>query len=337
MTFSSVGDMRQHFFTMRHNASLKSNLNTLAQELSTGRASDLTAHLGADQARVSGIDRQLQMLSGFTQSNRQTGQLLDMMQLALSGIEDHRAAAASALLTITDGSSPAQIQDAAKVAMAGFEGVVHAMNSRFGDRAMFGGNDMSSNPLAPAADMMDELRTAVSGAAGFGDVEAILEDWFNTAGGGFDTLGFQGDTGGAPLQRAADDARTIDIEARADDPAIRDALKYFAMGALAADSAVPLNKEDRTALQQDAGEGLMTVSSHLTSVQSGLGSIQGLVEQGSARLAAKTSTLSIARNDLVSVDPFDTATKLQNVQLQLETHYTLTARLSRLSLTEYLR
>lgn len=336
MPFSSVGDMRQHFFTARHNASLKSNLNTLVQELATGQAADLTAHLGADQTRVSSIDRQLQMLTGFTQSNRQTGQLLDMMQLALSGIEDHRAGAAGALLTITDGSSPAQIQDAAEVAMAGFEGVVQAMNTRFGDRAMFGGNDVSTNPLAPAADMMDALRTAVSGAVGAGNVEAIVENWFNSVGGGFDTWGFQGDTG-VPLQRAADDAQRIDINARADDPAIRDALKYFAMGVLAADPAVPLNKNDRTILQQAAGEGLMTVSSQLTSVQSNLGSAQGLVEQGAARLAAKASSLGIARNDLVSADPFETATKLQNVQLQLETHYTLTARLSRLSLTEYLR
>lgn len=336
MSFSSIGDMRQHFFTTRHNAILKTNLQTLTQELSTGQASDLTAHLGADQTRLSSIDRHLQMLGGFAQSNRQTGQLLDMMQLALSGIEDHRAGAAGALLTITDGSSPAQIEDAAAVAKAGFEAVVQAMNTRFGDLAMFGGNDTSTNPLAPAEDMLDALRIAVGGATGAGGVEAALEDWFNTAGGGFDTSGFQGDTG-APLQRAADDTQTVDIKARADDPAIRDALKYFAMGALAADPAAPLSKEDRTTLQQAAGEGLMTVSSQITSVQSSLGSVQGLIEQGSARLAAKTSSLGIARNDLVLVDPFETATKLQNVQLQLETHYTLTARLSRLSLTEYLR
>jgi len=39
----------------------------------------------------------------------------------------------------------------------------------------------------------------------------------------------------------------------------------------------------------------------------------------------------------VNADPFETASTLQAVQLQLETHYAMTARLSRLSLAEYLR
>ena len=61
------------------------------------------------------------------------------------------------------------------------------------------------------------------------------------------------------------------------------------------------------------------------------------VEDAAARLSARGTALEIARNDMSAADPYETATKLQNVQLQLETHYTLTARLSRLSLTEYLR
>jgi flagellar hook-associated protein 3 FlgL len=45
----------------------------------------------------------------------------------------------------------------------------------------------------------------------------------------------------------------------------------------------------------------------------------------------------MARSDIVSVDPFEVATELQNLQVQLETIYTITARLSGLSLTKYLR
>ena len=54
------------------------------------------------------------------------------------------------------------------------------------------------------------------------------------------------------------------------------------------------------------------------------------------RNAAEASALQIARNGLVAADPYDTATAIQAVQTQIETLYTLTARLSRLSLTDYL-
>ena len=57
----------------------------------------------------------------------------------------------------------------------------------------------------------------------------------------------------------------------------------------------------------------------------------------SARNGAETSALEIARTDILAIDPYRTATELQSTETRLETLYTLTARLSRLSLSEYLR
>ena len=44
----------------------------------------------------------------------------------------------------------------------------------------------------------------------------------------------------------------------------------------------------------------------------------------------------MARGGMVGVDGYDTATALQETQARLETLYTLTARLSRLKLADYL-
>ena len=75
MTISTIGDLRQHFLSTRNTTSMKTELSTLVQELTTGEASDLTSHLGASQNKLAGLDRQLQMLSRFSQSNTETSQL----------------------------------------------------------------------------------------------------------------------------------------------------------------------------------------------------------------------------------------------------------------------
>ncbi len=46
--------------------------------------------------------------------------------------------------------------------------------------------------------------------------------------------------------------------------------------------------------------------------------------------------MEIARTELIGADPYDTATEMEAVQGQLETLYTVTARLSRLSLADFL-
>ena len=114
-------------------------------------------------------------------------------------------------------------------------------------------------------------------------------------------------------------------------------MKALAKGALAADSNLTLSLDTRRSLQQTAGVDLLSTASPIANLQARLGHAEQQVEQASVRISAQQSSYGIARNDLVSADPYETATRLQAVQQQLETQYTLTARLSRLSLTEYLR
>lgn len=336
MSMSTIGDMRQFFLTSRNNTMLKTDLNTLVQELTTGQASDLTAHLGVSQTNLAGLDRQLDLLERFAQSNADVGQMLSTMQTVLSGVDAQRATASSALLTIDVGSSLTQIENTAHIARAGFQTTVQSLNTRYGDRTMFGGNDLDANPLSDPNEMLTELQTAVAGLTDPADVISAINTWFDAPGGGFETTGYQGDTSSI-MTRPVDANQSVDINLRADDQAIRDTLKAFALGALAGDATLPLDIAARQMLQQQAGQDLLTVAVPLAGIQARLGYAEGQVEEASVRIATQQSSYGIARNELVSADPFETATRLQAVQQQLETQYTLTARLSRLSLTEYLR
>ncbi len=66
----------------------------------------------------------------------------------------------------------------------------------------------------------------------------------------------------------------------------------------------------------------------------------GTTEAASSMRASATMPRNLrfetARLGLISVDPYETASKLQEAQTQLETLYSITARMSRLSLVNFL-
>ncbi len=336
MTPTTLGDMRQFFLTNRANTAAKTDLNRLVQEMTSGQVSDLTKHLGAGQTNLAGLDRQLGMLDRYADSNADLSQMLSVMQAALGGIDAQRATASTALISINEGSLPTQIETTADIARTGFRSTVQALNTRYGDRTLFGGNDPATNPMADADVMLAELKASISGFTTDADIITAIEDWFDTPGGGFETIGYLGDANGT-ASRAIDGTQSVDVALRADDQSIRDTLKAFALGALAGDDTVSLDIETRQTLQQQAGYDLLAAASSLAGAQARLGSIEGQVEEASVRVAAQQTSYGIARNEMTSADPYETAVRLQSVQVQLETQYALTARLSRLSLTEYLR
>ena len=120
------------------------------------------------------------------------------------------------------------------------------------------------------------------------------------------------------------------------DPGVRSLLKGLAMAAIAGDQQLGLNPGAKAALLNHAGGALVGAADDLTVAQGGIGMRQQLVEDAATRNAAESAALSIARNDMLAADPYETASALTQAEANLQTLYALTSRLSRLSLTEYL-
>ena len=148
-------------------------------------------------------------------------------------------------------------------------------------------------------------------------------------------MAYQGDTGPA-LSRRVDTDTSVQLDGRADDPAIKALLKAAATAAMAGDAGLALSDTVKSELLRSAGLQMLSAAQPLVNVQARLGIAEETVETTTVRQAAQKTAYGIMRNDLVSADPYDTAAELQQVQKQLETHYTLTARLSNLSLVEYI-
>jgi len=331
MTFSSIGDLTRHFVSLNHGTQLKSRLGILTQELSTGTKSDLPAHLGAGQAQLAALDRGLARIDGYSAAARDAGLRLGAMQMGLGAVDTARQALTDQLLLVTPGSGGDTLEQAHKAASETFETVVGHLNGSFAGRSLFAGTAEDGPALMPADDLRTALATATAGATDLTDLQTRIETFFDDPAGGFATSAYLGDDG-APATRRIDDGQAVTLAARADDAALREVLK----GAALAMFAPPGGPEIEAEALKQAGLVLNSAAPGLAALQGDLGRAEAQVAETAAALSARRSDLGQQRNDLTGADPYDTAARLQQVQLQLETHYTVTARLSRLSLSAYL-
>jgi flagellar hook-associated protein 3 FlgL len=219
-------------------------------------------------------------------------------------------------------------------ARADFAAMVGALNTDFAGRRLLAGAATDGPALAPPADILAALETAIAAETTAADARAAVAAWF-APGGGFDTVGYLGST--APLAPMRAGGEDVDLGVTAQDPALRDVLAAAALAALAGTTPLGTTDLDRTDTLRIAAERGLAANDRLTQLRARIGTAESTIERAETRTSSRLAALELARSELTDVDPFAAATRAQEVQTQLEALYTLTARLSRLSLVEYLR
>ena len=334
MGLVSLGDMAQSFMLRRQTVALKSDLQRLSTELTTGRVADTAARVSGDLGPVSGIDASLARLKGYGAVTAEAGLFAGSMQTALGVVDDLSSALSRTLLAASSSSSQSLVDATGRDARSRLETALSALNTRVGDRSVFGGVATNGPATAPAETIMLALDTAILGATTVQDIETAVTDWFN-APTGFAALGYTGGAALAPVNIAPGEEANLDITAT--DPAIRATLKGLAMAALLDRGVLAGQPAARQDLAKRAGLSLLESQSERTFLAARLGAAEAQIDAAASRNAAETSSLQIARSDITAADPFETASRLQETQQQLEKIYAITARITRLSLMDYLR
>ncbi len=336
MTLTRLGDGAAAFQLRRENVDIKTRLNTLTRELSSGKKADLTKALGGDTTILRDIDRSLRLAQSQSSAAKEIAGTLAAKQVGLNAVDGERSLLVERLINVPFEPSADQRRSASLAGEDAFRASVATLNTRFAGQALFAGAASDGAALATPDDMLVALRTAIAGSADATSAIAAIETWFDAPGGGFETFAYTGDTG-PQVQRRLDDSTTVSLAARADDAAVREVLKSAAIAALSEDTGTTLSDNDRAAMLRDAAERSLVAAQGMAELRGRLGQAEGRVETVVARLTAQITSLGILRNEMDSADPFATAGALQEVQVQLETHYSITARLARLSLAEYIR
>lgn len=335
MNLTSIGDLAQGLMLRTRTADIKSTIETLSYELSTGRTSDVAARLGGDYSYLSDIDRNLSRLGGFAIAATEATLSAGVAQIGLGRLHDATESLGANLLTVTPsnlGIVRANIGDQAR---AGLETVVAALNSSAGGRSLFSGIATDHAPLGLADTLIADLKTQVAGLSTATAFVQAIDDWFADPA-GFQTVMYSGsDQSLAPVQVGANEYVALSL--RADDPEFQDVMRNMAIAALATDSDLGLTADMQNTLLQSAGEGLLRNQDSLAGLRADLGFAEARLEEASTRNASARTGLEYAKNTLLEADPYDTATRLQEAQFQLESLYSVTVRNSRLSLVSFLK
>lgn len=336
MTILSLGDLATSHQQRLQSTRIRTDLARLTNELASGKVDDLRAATGGHLGTLSSLTHQLGALEAYTTAGKEAALFASTLQSALGTVQDSASDLAPLLLEAADTGHAPWLSATAADARAQFRTVVSTLNAHAAGRSLLGGAATGGPPLADAETMLADLAVAVSAETTAADVVTVVEDWFDGTGGGFETIGYLGsDSTLAPFRIGKHE--TVDLDVTAADQEFRDLLKGYAMAALVDAGALAASPDEQATLMREAGTRMFTANGALTETRGRLGSAEAAIDTAQARNASETGALELARGEIVAADPYATAVELEATQLQLEALYTITARLSRLNLTEFLR
>lgn len=338
MTPINSGDMARQALLGRQSSLLKTTLTRLTQEMTTGEKSDLAQATAGDFRALSAIDHSLSALGAYKTANAEATLFAETVQRALETTQTLATDAAPTLLQAGTNANPTQIQAGAQDARQRLFSAVAALNVRAGDRYALSGAATDQKPLAGGQDLLNGLTAAIAGQVTAAGVISAVDAWFAApaGGNGFTDQIYGGSaTPSAPFRLGDGDG--VSLTTTATDPAIRATLKGLALAALVAEGALPGDRTGQSLMMKTAGEQLMTAGSQMSDLRGAVGSVEAHIGLAGTRASAEETALQIARTKIASADPYETATALEDTKTRLETLYQITARLSGLSLADYLR
>lgn len=332
----TMGDLATTFAIRHQSARAQSNLTRLAQEVTTGVKADIGKEINGDFTAFAGIERGLRAIDSYRVANIEAAAMFTTAQTALDKIQTMGRDITAGLLTAESSADITLMQTTGETARQQFSSVITNLNTRISNRSPFAGARTDISPLASGEAMLDELETAVAGLTTAADVSAAVDSWFDDAGGGFETMGYLGSTNDMGAMNIADDETAV-MQVRADDQEIRDFLKGFAKAALVGRGVLDGDVAEMSALFAQSSSDLITNDGDITTLRTKIGATEERIENAQARIEAERAAYEQARTDLIGADPYEAATELKTVYAQIEAIYTITARISSLSFTDYMR
>jgi len=336
MEFTGIGDLAQNLMFRRQGAGLKTQMTRLTQELTTGKSQNTSARVKGDFGPLAGIEHQLGKLEAFQHVRDGFSNRMGAVQSSLEAIQTTTEGFGAGLVAAASLEQFEGMKAWSANARGHFDQVVSYMNSQFDGKFLFSGAESDRAPLMTADDMMTQLGAVAATATDAADLVAKIDSWFFDPGGSFETAAYQGGDMPADAVQVSDAAGIVQPILAKDD-GFRVLLRGLALTALVAEDAAPIALSEHPALLSSAGQSVIEGQNALTSLQRDIGSIQASLSREDTAATAERVAYENAKTTITSVDPYEAAAELEAVQFQIETLYVLTARMSQLRLSDYLR
>jgi len=312
--------------------------NTVAQhtvELSSGQHTDKARALNGSLAQLTDVENGLVLAKSHAANANLVSTILSAQQDMLERLGKITQDLALDFQLSAQGSDNRVMSEASARASDGFADAIGLLNTKVAGRFVFSGVAGQDRPFAEAGTILDALAASLSSAASVSDMQAQVEAWFSI-GGGFDTIAYQGsETANGRIKLG--NGISVHPEVPGTEQALRESLAGLALAALGEKFASALSAPQIRSLLGSSATALMGAETSRVALQARIGATQARVDEAKVAANTKAATLQITRNDLLAVDPYEIATALEAASQRLDALYLVTARLSRLSLTEYLR
>lgn len=314
-------------------ADLKSRAEQARTEMVTGRIADLKAELGGKVGDVHLLSKAISDVTARQDAATRALGRAQASQTALTLSEEGIVTMGADILSAVGQNHEPSINIAGTKAKLQLDAAISAFNTRYEGRSLFSGDAADLPALADAETLLTDIRAIFTGAADNAQLQTDLDFYFNDPAGGFETTIYTGGTGDAARTEIAD-GELVDYSAKADEQAVRDLLRHLATVVVADEQTGFVDRNE--ALSTAAG-GLIQASSDIIAVRARIGASEERIAAAQTRLETEETAYSLTYNEHTARDPYEAATRMQQIESQLEASYIVTSRISLLSLANYLR
>lgn len=316
-------------------ADIKQQADRARTETVTGQIEDLTKQSRGDVGGLHLLRKAVDDAQSYQQNLNVAANRAQRTQTVLGTLTKESATLATDVLSYIGPQNTSALEASAVNAKGTLAVVFSNLNTDAGGRALFSGDTPDVSPLADPSVLLEDVRQIIAGAADAAAADAGLDQYFNDPAGGFATRIYNGGANDAAPVEIAPGVR-VGASVKADAQPIKDLIRGLAV--IANYETQPQSgADDRDALVRGGADLLLTAETGLIDLRSTVGVSENRIQQRIDEFFAEEQALTSLYNSRTTRDPYEAASALQLLQTQLEASYVITARLSQLSLTNFLR
>jgi flagellar hook-associated protein 3 FlgL len=351
MNVRSVSTMGMGLLSRQSISDTQKQLLVLQQEQATGKHFDVAGKLGAQTSRDILLRESYNEAQSYLLNNRTLSSRIEVTQHAFSNMTSNGNDFVTKIVAALSGETAAGFMPSAAADL--IENIESALNASFGGRSLFSGTVIDAQPLqlsrlvhpttgySPMEVIQNVIaaKPPVTDAASLADllsgpdgIASVFDSTHTDADYHFGSTFYNGND--QDVAAKIDTSTSVPGGARANDEGVRLMLRAaYTLAAIDPDS-------------MPAGQYRQVLDAAMADIQAGMFKIQqrqavlGLSEQSIERSNERHSLMSdlMAKQitALEEVDPYETAVRLSHVMTQIESTFSVTARINRLSLINFL-
>lgn len=336
MQATGYPDLLSYTRQNRATVQIRERLDVAALEAVTGLQSDLTKATNGDVGRAHLLGKALNDVDHGLQLNALASVRLTLMSDAVSGAREAiNGLGPRGTIAVATGNE-LNLRLLSEEAAGTLDSVMSAFSGTQGPRNLFSGSKTDTPAFSGSDALMADVKDILKNSLSASDANTKLDTYFNDPAGGFATNIYQGSTNPAP-DLPIGNGKSVTLDLKGNDPSVVETLRGLAVMANAYSFGGVSDEAEFNGLYSQASASVGNGTTGLVTLEGTLGLNSETLNKAESRFNSEKSTLTNAYNDMFGRDQFEAAAELQSLQVQLEASYTLTSRLSSLTLTNFLR